>query len=74
MRLYSLLAALLFTSGFSQVWTGTTTPHASAILDRILFGKNLLPVQKSMWGSASNQYVLSSVTNQPFTTTAFKCQ
>ncbi|WDF45649.1 hypothetical protein PQ459_12145 [Chryseobacterium sp. KACC 21268] len=123
MRLYSLFAILLFTSGFSQVGIGTVAPHSSAILDMTATNKGLLlprvnltgtndnatisnPAngllvfnlaaagsgstavsansfyyrQNNLWQKftssteinvleGSNQYVLKSVTNQPFTAT-----
>ena len=54
MRLYNLLAALLFTSGFSQVGIGTTTPDSSAILDITSTSKGLLLPRVNLTGTADN--------------------
>lgn len=54
MRLYNLLAALLFTSGFSQVGIGTRTPHSSAILDITSTNKGLLLPRVNLTGTNDN--------------------
>ncbi len=59
MRLYNLLAALLFTSGFAQVGIGTTTPHASAILDITSTNKGLLLPRVNLTGTNDNTTIAS---------------
>ncbi|PZU82440.1 MAG: hypothetical protein DI529_14525 [Chryseobacterium sp.] len=54
MRLYNLLAVLLFISGFSQVGIGTVTPHSSAILDITSTNKGLLLPRVNLTGTNDN--------------------